>query len=104
MRELENVIERAVALSDADLIGLESLPAALRGATPSEIREVPATLPEEGLDLEALLEATERRLILEALSRARNVRTDAAKLLGLSFRSIRYRIAKLGIADPGEAE
>ncbi|MBS2029369.1 MAG: sigma-54-dependent Fis family transcriptional regulator [Deltaproteobacteria bacterium] len=104
VRELENVVERAAALSDSDLIGPEALPAALRGAPATSPAELPAQLPESGFDLEAFLEATERRLILEALARTGSVRTEAAKLLGLSFRSIRYRIAKLGIDAGPERE
>jgi two-component system response regulator PilR (NtrC family) len=102
VRELENAIERAVALSDSDRIGVEVLPASLRGATSQPGAEVSAQLPDAGIDLEAFLEATERRLILEALQRSQNVRTEAAKLLGLTFRSIRYRIAKLGVDAPAD--
>jgi two-component system, NtrC family, response regulator PilR len=102
VRELENIIERAVALSDADLIGPAALPAALRGGT-IVTASPPAELPEGGMDLESFLDAIERRLILDALKRTGNVRTEAAKLLGLTFRSIRYRIAKLGV-DAGPEE
>jgi len=101
VRELENIVERAVALSDSDLIGPEALPPHVRGAPIRQV-SVTAELPTSGLDLEALLDATERRLIQEALKRTGNVRTEAAKLLGLTFRSIRYRIAKLGIDSPLE--
>jgi two-component system response regulator PilR (NtrC family) len=103
VRELENIIERAVALSDADLIGIESLPAPLRGRTPIQGAAV-NELPPEGIDLEAYLEAAERRFVSQALARTGGGRTEAAKLLGLSFRSIRYRIAKLGLTSglPGE--
>ena len=90
------MVERAVALSDSDLIGPEaSRPRPRR--TSAAGQRVRASLPEQGMDLEAFLEATERRLISRHLERTGSVRTEAAKLLGLSFRSIRYRIAKLGI-------
>ena len=61
----------------------------------------PVELPASGFDLEAFLESIERRLLQEALARAGGVQTEAAKLLGLSFRSIRYRIAKLRVGPPG---
>ena len=104
VRELENLVERAAALSDVDLIGPDALPASVRGAPAALPADVGAQLPETGMDLEAFLEATERRLILEALARAGQVRTEAARLLGLSFRSIRYRIAKLRIDAGPDAE
>jgi two-component system response regulator PilR (NtrC family) len=63
-------------------------------------------LPEQGCDLDAVVAEAERRLILQALERMGGVRTQAAKLLGVSFRSLRYRLAKLGIeaAVDGESE
>jgi two-component system response regulator PilR (NtrC family) len=60
-------------------------------------------LPPEGLDLDAHLADIERRLLLEALARAGGVRTRAAALVGMSFRSFRYRLAKFGLAGPGDA-
>jgi two-component system response regulator PilR (NtrC family) len=54
-------------------------------------------LPEDGLDLDAYLGAIERELLLKALERSNNVRTRAAELLKMSFRSIRYRLAKFGL-------
>jgi two-component system response regulator PilR (NtrC family) len=98
VRELENVCERAVALTDGLEINVDALPPMLRGT--SVVAPDPAVLnalPAEGLDLEAYLEATERRLLLEALKQAGGVRTEAARILRLSFRSLRYRLAKLGV-------
>ncbi len=54
-------------------------------------------LPEGGCDLEAVLSSVERRLIEQALDRTGAVRKAAAKVLGVSFRSLRYRMSKLGI-------
>jgi two-component system response regulator PilR (NtrC family) len=54
-------------------------------------------LTEEGIDLEALLEALEKRYLLEALGMAKGVKTEAARLLKLSFRSFRHRLHKYGI-------
>ena len=54
-------------------------------------------LTEEGIDLDAAIADVERRLIKQALRRTHGVRKEAAKLLGISFRSLRYRLEKLGI-------
>ncbi len=98
VRELENVIERAVALTRGPVIQLESLP-------PSVLeREEPAPevrIPLEGVDLDRMMEDYERSLILEALRPAGGVKKKAARLLGISFRSLRYRLEKLGIDDTG---
>jgi two-component system response regulator PilR (NtrC family) len=56
-----------------------------------------ADFPPEGIDLERLVGEFERALLDKALARAGGVRKDAAKLLGISFRSLRYRLAKLGV-------
>jgi two-component system response regulator PilR (NtrC family) len=97
VRELENMIERAVTLSTADWLALDAFPnlIGLQGAQPS-----PSTvghLPENGLDLERHLEEYERSILIKALERTGGNRTEAARLLGVSFRSMRYRLSKLGI-------
>ncbi len=64
-------------------------------------------LPDDGVDLERLVADFERDLIQRALERTKGVRKSAAKLLGISFRSLRYRLAKLdidGAADGGDDE
>ena len=96
VRELENVIERAVALSRETTIGLESLPPALLNP-PLPGRTT--IIPPEGVDLDSLMEEYERSLLLEALIPARGVKKKAAQLLGISFRSFRYRFEKLEIDD-----
>jgi len=96
VRELENVIERAVALSREATIRLESLPPALLNPPlPAKTTRVPP----EGVNLDSLMEEYERSLLLEALIPARGVKKRAAQLLGISFRSFRYRLEKLGIDD-----
>jgi len=100
LRELANVLERAVTLCDGETLGPELLPAPLRdGGTGPGTVEAPARLPPEGLDLQAHLDAVERRYLEEALARAGGVKTDAARLLALTFRSLRYRLAKFGIGE-----
>jgi two-component system response regulator PilR (NtrC family) len=56
-------------------------------------------LPPEGLDLQAHLDAIERAILEEALRRTAGVKTEAARLLSLTFRSLRYRLAKFGIVS-----
>jgi two-component system response regulator PilR (NtrC family) len=94
IRELANVVERAATLSDASIIGPEALPPALRG---TELRAAPAEIPTSGIDLQAHLDAMERRALEQALERTGGNKTEAAKLLALTFRSLRYRLAKFGI-------
>ncbi len=96
VRELENVVERAVALETGEHLSTESLPAHLgRGGRADPGR--PPALADGGIDLEAFLEGVERRYLEEALERSGGNKTEAARLLGLSFRSFRYRLEKLGM-------
>ena len=88
VRELENILERAVTLSDGALITTADLQ--LRAAAPSATAADSAALPQQ-------LEDTERQAIIEALEKTRYNKTKAAELLGMSFRSLRYRIKKLNI-------
>src|SRR6266852_2262262 len=97
VRELENLIERAVALSDGDEVTLDALPAPLRGA-PSLAPDGP--LP-PGFSLEAHLAGIERELIDRALAEARGVKKDAAAKLGLTFRQFRHRLKKLSGEENG---
>jgi len=103
VRELENVIERAVALSRGGTIEVEALPPSLlRPGMDGGARS--SVLPAEGASLENLVNDYERGLLLEALARAGGVKKRAAKLLGVSFRSFRYRLQKLGLDEPSNAE
>ena len=56
-------------------------------------------LPPEGIDLDQVMGEFEKDLLLKALDRTKGVRKEAAKLLGISFRSMRYRLAKLGVGE-----
>jgi two-component system response regulator PilR (NtrC family) len=96
IRELENVIERAVALETSATILPESLLQSVRMAAP---RPEPATdaLPDNGFDLEAHVKDIERGYIAQALERAGGVQVKAAGLLGMSFRSFRYSVKKYNL-------
>jgi two-component system response regulator PilR (NtrC family) len=97
VRELANVIERAVTLCQGDVVRPSELPEAIRGSgAPAPVAAAPE-LPEGGLDLQAHLDAVERGYLERALARSGGVKTEAARLLSLSFRSLRYRLAKFGI-------
>jgi two-component system response regulator PilR (NtrC family) len=97
IRELENIVERAVTLADGESIGPGALPHGLRGGDAQPPAAVSTSLPEGGMDLQAHLDAIERRVLEQALERTGGVKTDAARLLSLTFRSLRYRLAKFGI-------
>ncbi len=96
VRELENLIERAVAFSNGEAITAVEIrswlhrPAAPQTASPTE-------LPPEGLDLEGLICKIEKDLLLKALERTGWVKKKAARLLQLNTRSFRYRLEKYGI-------
>jgi two-component system response regulator PilR (NtrC family) len=95
VRELENMIERAVALSSSPVISAEDLPElrTIRGPA----LEPPSAFPTDGVDLERIVGDFERMWVLRALEHAGGVRKHASALLGISFRSLRYRLDKLGI-------
>ncbi len=101
VRELENIIERAVALASSEVLGLGDLPREISGAA---AQPTPAlmTLPEEGCRLDDVLGEVERRIIVQALERSNGVRTQAAKLLGVTLRSLRYRLQKLALETEGD--
>jgi two-component system response regulator PilR (NtrC family) len=103
VRELENVIERAVALAGSRVIGLGDLPQAVSGQVGAPEAGLLALSP-EGCELDAVLHEVERRLLISALERTGGVRKAAAKLLGVTFRSLRYRLAKHGLGADLSAE
>ncbi len=92
VRELENVIERAVVLTRDEVIGLADLPLTLAE---------PAPEPEAGAGLIAAVEGLERRMIREALAQANGTQTRAADLLGISERVLRYKLKKYGLSGAG---
>ena len=97
VRELENTIERAVSLESGEIILPESLPEKIQSSGEKIIPNSLLTLPPEGIDLEKTLADIEKKLLKEALIRTKGNKTKAAQLLGISFRSFRYRLAKLGL-------
>ena len=104
VRELENILERALALSPAEELGSADI--ALHRIAPEEEEE---SQPSESqaaaqpLDapLPAYLDRLEREAILQALGKTGFNRTAAARLLGITFRQLRYRMQRLGIKEEG---
>lgn len=95
IRQLQNIVMRAATLSDSDELGPESLPPSLRGESASSALP-PVDMP-TGFSLEKHLDELEHRYLLAALDKSEGVKTRAAELLGMSFRSLRYRLAKFGL-------
>ena len=103
VRELQNIVERAVALESGPLLTAGSLPERVQGGLAAAAEgEVEEEFPSAGIDLEARLSAVERRYIEKALVAADQNRTQAARLLGITFRSLRYRLVKMGLAEDDE--
>jgi two-component system, NtrC family, response regulator PilR len=99
VRELENILERALALSPAGELGPEDL--ALHRIAPEEDPVAGEAQPAKAIDapLPAYLDRLEREAILQALGKTSFNRTAAARLLGITFRQLRYRMQRLGIKD-----
>ena len=93
VRELENILERALALLGGGEVGVEDLRLA-----PLAVAGDAAPAP-EGVPLQDYLDRVEKQAILEALQKTRFNRTAAAKLLGVTFRSLRYRMERLGLNE-----
>jgi two-component system response regulator PilR (NtrC family) len=108
VRELENILERAFTLCDAERIGEEDLHIGnapvmhgsrppVNGGSAETTADNPNPVPEGEMDLEGYLESIERTAIERALEATRWNKTAAAKRLGISFRALRYRLKKLGM-------
>ncbi len=96
VRELDNTIHRAIALTDKSEVAVEDLAGRLRLSIPAPRLEL-TEIADEGLDLEKHLEEVEKKYIRTALQKCDGNITKAARLLQTSFRSLRYRIKKLGL-------
>ena len=95
VRELENVVERVVALEPGEFLSISSLPDKIVSGGAPDASGV--ALPDDGLDLEKYLEGVGRTLMQQALERTGGVQTRAAELLRMSFRSFRYYARKYGL-------
>ena len=87
VRELENILERAVILCSNNTISKEDI----------QLSNTPNTVIQNNTALDSMLDDIEKQKIMEALEKTRWNKTAAAKLLGISFRALRYRLEKLGL-------
>ena len=99
VRELENIIERSVALETSNIVLPESLTLSNFRRTPAREDRRRLDLGPEGIDLDRALAEIEKDYIMKAMDMARGSRQPCADLLGISLRSLRYRLAKLGLQD-----
>ena len=100
VRELENIMERAAIIETKDVISITSLPQNVTKFDSSGEGAaflIPEAFDVEGTSLDTLVDRLEKELLLKALERSGGNRTEAAKLLNISFRSMRYRLDKHGI-------
>ena len=95
VRQLESAIERAILLCESDLITIEDLPLEVRQEA-SPVPQGAFKLPAEGISFEDV----ERDLIMQAMEQTDYNITKSAKLLGLTFRTLQYRLEKFGIKKP----
>ena len=98
VRELENILERCITLEPGPLITERYIRSYLAEAPLSPYRpSVEVEIPEEGVDLERIIEEMEKAYLRKALEKAGGVKKRAAELLGMNFRAIRYKLAKYGL-------
>jgi two-component system, NtrC family, response regulator PilR len=104
VRELENLVERAVTLALGTRIELADLTGETLTAVAPSLGLTPIQIPDSGFDLDGHLASIERQVLIGALAKTGGVRKDAATLLRMTFRSFRYRLAKYGLGDSDELE
>ena len=97
VRELQNIIERAVALESTQELTPQNLSSYLDQQPSLKKGSINLDIPNEGLDLEKVVEELERNLLLKALDRTKGIKKKAAELLHINFRSMRYRLEKYGL-------
>ncbi|MDH4008436.1 MAG: hypothetical protein OEU35_10265 [Desulfuromonadales bacterium] len=97
VREMENVIERVVALTDGNVIDRQDLPPQIAG-TLNESGLLPALhIPEEGLDLTETMAHLERHLIQQAMERSQSIKARAASLLNINRTTLVEKIKRYGM-------
>ncbi|MDC0358120.1 sigma-54 dependent transcriptional regulator [Oligoflexia bacterium] len=100
VRELENCIERALVLSEAELIDIDALPDHVRKSFRSEGED--DALPEDNLSIKQHAKALEVKLIKRALEETKGNRTHAAKILEISHRALLYKLKEYGLTEQGK--
>jgi two-component system response regulator PilR (NtrC family) len=99
VRELQNIIERSVALEGTHELTPQNLSSYLDQQPALKKGLIDLEIPNEGIDLEKVVEELERSLLMKALDRTKGIKKKAAELLHINFRSMRYRLEKYGLND-----
>jgi two-component system, NtrC family, response regulator PilR len=97
VRELENIVERSVALETSNIVLPESLTLSTLKRRSGERKRRRSDLGSEGIQLDAVMAEVEKGYLIQALEMAHSSKQRAAELLGITLRSFRYRLEKLGI-------
>jgi len=104
VRELQNIIERAVALESSPDLTAHNLSSYLSEQPLLRKGPIDIEIPNEGIDLEKMVEDLERTLLLKALDRTKGIKKKAAELLHINFRSMRYRLEKYGLNHGSDSD
>jgi two-component system response regulator PilR (NtrC family) len=104
VRELQNIIERAVALEGGQELTPQNLNSYLSGQPFLKKGPMEIEIPNEGIYLEKIVEDLERTLLLKALDKTKGIKKKAAELLHINFRSMRYRLEKYGLNQGADSE
>jgi two-component system response regulator PilR (NtrC family) len=104
VRELQNIIERAVALESSQELTAQNLGSYLNEKIPGKRGPLDLDIPSEGIDLEKIVEDIEKTLLLKALDKTKGIKKRAAELLHINFRSMRYRLEKYGLNQEEDSE
>ena len=104
VRELQNIIERAVALESSQELTANNLSSYLSEQPLLKKGSIDIEIPSEGIDLEKMVEDLERTLLLKALDKTKGIKKKAAELLHINFRSMRYRLEKYGLNHGVDSE
>jgi two-component system response regulator PilR (NtrC family) len=104
VRELQNIIERAVALESSQDLTSQNLNSYLSEQPLLKKGPIDIEIPNEGIELEKMVEDLERTLLLKALDKTKGIKKKAAELLHINFRSMRYRLEKYGLNHGGDSQ
>jgi two-component system response regulator PilR (NtrC family) len=104
VRELQNIIERAVALEGSPELTPNNLNSYLSESPLLKKGPIDIDIPNEGIDLEKMVEDLERTLLLKALDKTKGIKKKAAELLHINFRSMRYRLEKYGLNNEADSQ
>jgi len=104
VRELQNIIERALALESGQELTAHNLSSYLSEQPLLKKGPIDIEIPNEGIDLEKMVGDLERTLLLKALDKTKGIKKKAAELLHINFRSMRYRLEKYGLNHGADSE